>query len=268
MSDPLWCKQMPRRSEYSRSWAGCLRCKARRVKCDQVHPTCSGCLRQGEPCEYLMHFILEKHTRTAGGLSKTTDTTRIIGVGDSSSLLPAPDLFKFRDKTQSVVQKAQSGQNTKRRKGLRHATASQDTQAVLLTTSSSLLPLTPLARIQSAISPSIESQATCFFVHNYVLAESAHARDQLVCLLRTSAQNSETLLAAMVAVGMAGMSNIRRDSNLSMLARQKYIFAVRRTNELLRDPIQATTDEIFTAVSVLAFFEVGYSANPNYHSQN
>jgi hypothetical protein len=38
---------------HRKSRTGCRRCKARRVKCDEVHPICNNCKRHQVPCEYV-----------------------------------------------------------------------------------------------------------------------------------------------------------------------------------------------------------------------
>ncbi|PYH87397.1 hypothetical protein BO71DRAFT_489607, partial [Aspergillus ellipticus CBS 707.79] len=43
---------MPPRLEHRKSIRGCLRCKARKVKCNEQHPQCTNCQRHGVPCEY------------------------------------------------------------------------------------------------------------------------------------------------------------------------------------------------------------------------
>ena len=43
---------MPTRLYHSKSKAGCKRCKARRVKCDEAKPSCSACARHSVSCEY------------------------------------------------------------------------------------------------------------------------------------------------------------------------------------------------------------------------
>lgn len=43
---------MPPRLAHRKSRAGCRRCKERKVKCSEEHPSCIACLRHGVPCEY------------------------------------------------------------------------------------------------------------------------------------------------------------------------------------------------------------------------
>ncbi|KAK5057467.1 hypothetical protein LTR84_011467 [Exophiala bonariae] len=43
---------MAPRLAHRKSRAGCRRCKERKVKCNEQHPSCSACLRHGVTCEY------------------------------------------------------------------------------------------------------------------------------------------------------------------------------------------------------------------------
>ncbi|KAF5026454.1 hypothetical protein F66182_1441 [Fusarium sp. NRRL 66182] len=38
------------RRNHARSKTGCLTCRTKRKKCDEIKPTCSGCTRTGQPC--------------------------------------------------------------------------------------------------------------------------------------------------------------------------------------------------------------------------
>ncbi|EIT76289.1 hypothetical protein F9C07_2217187 [Aspergillus flavus] len=43
---------MPPRLNHRKSSKGCIRCKKRKVKCDESHPECRRCLQHGVSCEY------------------------------------------------------------------------------------------------------------------------------------------------------------------------------------------------------------------------
>ncbi|CAK7209153.1 hypothetical protein SCUCBS95973_000354 [Sporothrix curviconia] len=52
MSSQLTHRRGAPRLYHKKSRLGCLRCKARRVKCDETHPSCSGCSRHLVECVY------------------------------------------------------------------------------------------------------------------------------------------------------------------------------------------------------------------------
>ncbi|RYP02422.1 hypothetical protein DL764_005801 [Monosporascus ibericus] len=43
---------MPPRRSHKKSRAGCRRCKARKIKCDEVHPRCGNCVKHGVACDF------------------------------------------------------------------------------------------------------------------------------------------------------------------------------------------------------------------------
>lgn len=43
---------MPPRRSHKKSKTGCRRCKARKIKCDEVHPRCGNCVKHGVPCDF------------------------------------------------------------------------------------------------------------------------------------------------------------------------------------------------------------------------
>ncbi|RDL38403.1 uncharacterized protein BP5553_02743 [Venustampulla echinocandica] len=43
---------MPGRRSHKKSKAGCQRCKQRKIKCDEVHPTCGNCSKHGVSCDF------------------------------------------------------------------------------------------------------------------------------------------------------------------------------------------------------------------------
>lgn len=48
---------MAPRLAHKKSRRGCQRCKARKVKCDEIHPVCTNCSRHGVTCEYSDPFV-------------------------------------------------------------------------------------------------------------------------------------------------------------------------------------------------------------------
>ncbi|KAI1824673.1 hypothetical protein F4861DRAFT_249484 [Xylaria intraflava] len=62
---------------HKKSRAGCLRCKQRRVKCDELHPSCSNCSRHLVECVY--------QTQPSAPVNAKTSTP-----GQSESKLPTP----------------------------------------------------------------------------------------------------------------------------------------------------------------------------------
>jgi uncharacterized protein YsxB (DUF464 family) len=104
---------------------------------------------------------------------------------------------------------------------------------------------------------SLEDQATCFFFNNYVLMQGAiQGYMEYLPILFVELPSSEALCAAISAVGIAGIANMRRSSEVMSLARSKYGSALRLTNAALTDRFQCKRDHTLMTVLILALYEV------------
>ncbi|EDO65360.2 hypothetical protein GE21DRAFT_9607 [Neurospora crassa] len=71
---------------YTKSRNGCARCKLRRVKCDEVKPSCRACLRHGVICRYKS----SGQTEASGSTPEPSSTRSGPGSGSGSRLGTAP----------------------------------------------------------------------------------------------------------------------------------------------------------------------------------
>ncbi|KAI2624755.1 hypothetical protein GGS21DRAFT_541153 [Xylaria nigripes] len=60
---------MPPRRSHKKSRAGCKRCKARKIKCDEVHPRCNNCSKHGVSCDFEHPSIRDTYSPTTTPLS-------------------------------------------------------------------------------------------------------------------------------------------------------------------------------------------------------
>jgi hypothetical protein len=67
------------------------------------------------------------------------------------------------------------------------------------------------------------------------------------------------LNAALNAVGLAALSNIRMSPRMMLKARREYTTALSQTNHALRDPFLSKQDDTLAAVVLLGMFEVSDS---------
>ena len=110
---------------------------------------------------------------------------------------------------------------------------------------------------QRVLSISIEDQASCFFLRNYVWEDSDSNRGHLDHVYGfIKASGNETLVAALTSVGMAGLANVKNDPCVMAAAREKYAAALQLTNLALQDPGSVWTDQTLTSVLLLGIFEV------------
>ncbi|KAI1386741.1 uncharacterized protein F4822DRAFT_411085 [Hypoxylon trugodes] len=88
---------MPPRRSHKKSRAGCRRCKARKIKCDEVHPRCGNCTKHGVACDFEHPGITDvlspaetprPTTSASSGDSPSTSTLPPTPSVDSSTPLP------------------------------------------------------------------------------------------------------------------------------------------------------------------------------------
>ncbi|KAK2610503.1 hypothetical protein N8I77_003929 [Diaporthe amygdali] len=84
---------MPPRRSHKKSRAGCRRCKARKIKCDEVHPRCGNCVKHGVPCDFEnpdvaheLHSILAGSTASPGSSGQGTSIDDLL----SEAAMPRP----------------------------------------------------------------------------------------------------------------------------------------------------------------------------------
>ncbi|KAK4177436.1 hypothetical protein QBC36DRAFT_386718 [Triangularia setosa] len=69
---------MPPRRSHKKSRAGCRRCKARKIKCDEVHPRCGNCVKHGVACDFEHPEILaDLQAAAAAAQTPSTPATTI-----------------------------------------------------------------------------------------------------------------------------------------------------------------------------------------------
>ncbi|KAI1448231.1 hypothetical protein F5Y02DRAFT_301308 [Annulohypoxylon stygium] len=222
---------------------GCQNCRTRRIKCDKKRPECSQCIRVGKKCP---------------------------GYRDQLSLM-------FRDESSKVIQKAHaqwgSGSPTDATGSSSLASSSSSTstwtQESPASSSSSGSPLadgsvtprnlTP-ARVPRKVDMNVDQQGLQFYINRYLMnhPDSPKTRDQLAAYFSSAdaAQN------VMVAVGLAGMSNLLGNKNMDLHARSKYVAALKQTGQMIASNNPAGFIARLRSVVTLALFEVVQGKGP------
>ena len=120
----------------------------------------------------------------------------------------------------------------------------------------------PSGPVDSLVTNSISNKlADCgasFFFTNYTYTARPFTPEYHEWLQRSyaTAGRDHPLRAAIEAVGMAGLANVRRSSYQKSLAAERYQEAIATVKLSLADEDQARSDEMFLAVILLAFYEV------------
>lgn len=136
----------------------------------------------------------------------------------------------------------------------RPRTATSVSSPTSVASGNALIPSTPNPSAKLGLT--LDEQATQFYINRYVIGHPDEPRnaDELAEIPWIW---SPMLEDAMVAVGLAGLSNIRNDGELMTIARQRYGKALRQTGALISSKI-APSHEAMRLIVMLALFEVSY----------
>ncbi|KAI1106914.1 hypothetical protein F4804DRAFT_329879 [Jackrogersella minutella] len=184
----------------------------------------------------------------------------------------------FRDESSKVIQKAHaqwgsSGSPTDLAGGSASASSSssssasawaQESPGSTLDSSPANTPLPQRDLSPTAIPKKVElntdQQGMQFYVNRYLMnhPDSPKTRDQVVAYFSSAdvAQN------VMVAVGLAGMSNLLGNKNMNLVARSKYVAALKQTGQLIARNDPAAFIARLRSVVTLALFEVVQGKGP------
>ncbi|TGO28319.1 hypothetical protein BPAE_0029g00480 [Botrytis paeoniae] len=112
-------------------------------------------------------------------------------------------------------------------------------------------------RPRAALAPSIVEKGTSYFITNFVAGISgpSHGHFNYLKDLCRNGGLDEALSTSMTAVGLAGLANRTKSSQLLGEARHEYMVALRRVNGALRSPTDAVKDSTLLSIMVLAVFE-------------
>lgn len=78
----------PRSKGFSRTKTGCLTCRQRRKKCDELKPTCTGCARNFIHCSWPSPRDAQRTSPRSRSLSTSTTRSVYLKKSDSGLLLP------------------------------------------------------------------------------------------------------------------------------------------------------------------------------------
>ncbi|EAW07264.1 Zn(II)2Cys6 transcription factor [Aspergillus clavatus NRRL 1] len=227
---------------------GCGQCRSRKIRCDQVRPACSQCLKGNRSCP---------------------------GYRDELSLM-------FRDESQQVVRKARNsaaGRKTKpARKASHTISPSQSspgsTCATTGSTSSSgssdlvefideshpqpeLIERQPLIRPQPSYQMT-QDEAVCYFLRYTPWPGFYWMLDLNSELFKTTdfSISQMAMKASVGAVGTAMLGRVRQDTSMMIAAEADYGYALQLLAFAVANPAEVKENPTLGAVMVLAIFEV------------
>ncbi|KAI1769182.1 hypothetical protein GGR53DRAFT_229416 [Hypoxylon sp. FL1150] len=116
------------------------------------------------------------------------------------------------------------------------------------------------ARLPKRMDLNWEQQGLQFYINRYLMNHPDSPRTQDQVAEYCAATNTPQIV--MVAVGLAGLSNLSGDKNLNMFARSQYVAALKHTGELITANDPASLVARVRSVVILALFEVVQGKGP------
>lgn len=211
------------------------------MQCDRVEPICSQCKRAGKSCG---------------------------GYRDLSALM-------FRSENERAAQlSVEAKAKSRARRRLEDGVAlDSDISTPESRTESSPEELVRCTWDQASFSPNIlaistplDDQGLGFFINRFVTPMPIRVGGYLrVNSVQESPffreiNSDSSLRDAVVSVGLAAMSNVKRDRPLRILSREKHARVIKTVREAVGNPAQANPDRIFPLIVMLSLYEVHYSS--------
>ncbi|KAE8140103.1 hypothetical protein BDV38DRAFT_36597 [Aspergillus pseudotamarii] len=198
---------------------GCGNCRTRRIKCDQAEPTCSQCVRAFFSCP---------------------------GYRD-------PQQVHYRNENEKVRSRVRSAQyRAQRRVSSAKETAPQSRRAF-----KAAVVAQSLQSLPASLPSSTSAESVGFFFRYYVLDDVHNIPIYLsASQMEVLAATSPSVMQSLVAVGLAGLSNIKKSTDLRTKATEEYTQALHLINSTLKDETQRKSDATLAATMLLGMFEV------------
>ncbi|KAL6807870.1 hypothetical protein GGI42DRAFT_366487 [Trichoderma sp. SZMC 28013] len=205
--------------------AACKRCRQRRLRCDHREPSCTQCMRAEVNCLGYRNLL------DLNFQDQSNDVIRNYKV---------PARKKCPVSTRSV--KSQTSVSTRVPVNpTDHGPLCSNKATFIIPTAAPVYPVEEIAR--------------SYLYVNYMTGGPRCSYMSYLLPLMDDSQNS-AVNAAVNAVALAALSNIRLSPNTMLKAQKEYTTALSKTNLALKDPILCKTDGILAAVVMLGIFEV------------
>ena len=172
----------------------------------------------------------------------------------------------FRDESQVLSSKRQRLADTKKARHTVSPSPPKETNSSLVRIPSSKFSTTqfsyehpsPASLLTLNLVSSAEEQATCFFWRNYVLEEHSfhNGNFQYLSDLYKREEIGESLAETIACLGLVGLSNFWKASNIMRTAQGKYNSALGLVSSRLRNVEEAKADQTLVAVMLLGLYEV------------
>ncbi|KAI9642504.1 hypothetical protein NHQ30_009309 [Ciborinia camelliae] len=211
----------------------CAECRLRRTKCDTLTPSCSQCVRASRICT---------------------------GYRTESDMM-------FRDQTQHYANKRRIEKESQMVPSRRKTKASTATAEIpidpQLTDEWMMQPVAQTTPFTLELSTSSAEQATCYFFRNYVLEDNSSSGSfQYLHDIYGNELIGPALADSIESLGMVGLANFWKASDLKLHANRKYNSALRLVSSRLRNEEEARADQTLVAVMLLGLYETNTCTGP------
>ncbi|KAF2266388.1 hypothetical protein CC78DRAFT_156307 [Lojkania enalia] len=237
---------------------GCKTCRDRKVKCDQKRPSCSQCIRIKRECHgyrdpVSMMFKNESEVVARRANKRYQELTRAKmqklphGKGSASSGHETPSGDSSYSLSSSLSSSTSSSSSSSASRSCSFWT-SRDVALKLRGSQSRL--------ISTQVMPSLEDQALCFFLSNYVVLPKFIPRGHFEWLYEVLKSDAEEILrTSVIAASLAALATSKKSVRLVRKAREAYVSALRMTNESLGCSALVKKDSTLMAVIMLGMYE-------------
>ncbi|KAK6530539.1 hypothetical protein TWF694_003881 [Orbilia ellipsospora] len=234
---------------------GCLRCRLRRVRCDEGRPVCQRCINRGEVCEGY---------RDEASIIFRYETDKVIEHARTSQGASAPSSQTSSTKKRSRSVDASSASN--RSSSVPELTTDLSALAPEESTGLELCNLRPwLKEYPERLQPPVEDQAVDHFMEKYVMypcnqTSSPGFLEHLPCMFQDV--NFDGRYALRWAVRAAAYADISKEQDSDALANkalQCYGMALSALGESLGKTGKVPDDYDLMTVVVLDIFETLYT---------
>ncbi|KAL5003680.1 hypothetical protein BDV10DRAFT_1701 [Aspergillus recurvatus] len=202
----------------------CLRCRQRRIKCDRARPECSQCKRAHQECS---------------------------GYRDEVSLL-------FRDENERIIRRSKAAHERSRAKtqGVKGPQAADSQPKAANLSRLSVKGNGVLSRPLPMTSLDIDTHGLQFFFQQFSHKPAVESLPRGWQAMFRELDTNTSFRNAVVSVGLAALSNVKRDRALLTVARQRYGAALKSVRSIVESQPRGDVAVLLKMIMALAIFEM------------
>ncbi|KAE9368890.1 hypothetical protein N431DRAFT_470571 [Stipitochalara longipes BDJ] len=237
--------------------AGCQNCRSKKIRCDQRPGGCGYCQKKEVICpgyrsELDMKFrdesqqVGQKVMNKARSKARAKEKISAAKLSTSAQLKCSPPSTERNDNSDLPLVSKSGNKNLPLNDHGEKASAATIQLADNISVPISMVLST---RPGPSLSPNLDDQALGFFFANHIIGGNQQTPNS------PSTWVNDTFLATGKALGIAGISNFMRTTDLKRAAQKQYIAAIQAVNNALGQPSTATDDATLISILLLVQFE-------------